>query len=189
MHDLCENVLIIWDQLCEQLGKSRFDINWELFDGLTMQSQKFEARGKLDSDSDITELKNFMTFLARLMQYEVSGNRARFLEDNRSLCALEYVDEKERDFVVRLDRNTMQRRFCILSAENRIALVPNHTEIGDGLASIKGGSVPLVLRQVPEDAVEDGKAYEIIGDAYVSGLMMGEVMQKDGFVWDKIVLL
>ncbi len=189
MPDLWENVLTVWDQLGKRLGKRRKDVCLELFDCLTMQAQRWEESIKMTSESEGKDLRNFLAFMARMYQYESSGDRDKFLKDNRWVYAVENMDEEERDFVVAVEKNTMRRCFCLFGAENRIALVPDHAEIGDRLAILKGGPVPLVLRQLPEGAVEDAKAYEIVGDAYVSGMMTGEVLQSDGFAWEQIVLL
>ena len=99
------------------------------------------------------------------------------------------MDEDEHNFIVKLEENSTRRRFCILGAEKQIALVLEHIEVGDVIAIVKGGPVPLVLRQMPEGVVNGSAAYELIGDAFVPGMMLGEVVQKQGFAWNQIVLL
>lgn len=193
LHDLMENVLTIWDQLCEHLGHSRSsnpDVFFDLFDCLTMQLQKSKARDKIDDDDNcMKDFKNFMVFTGRMMEYETSGDRTKFLEDNCMTYTLGNMDENEHNFIIEMENNSIMRRFCILGAGNQIALVPEHTEIGDVIAIVKGGPVPLVLRQMPEGVVNRSAAYELIGDAYIPGMMLGEVVQKQGFVWNQIVLL
>lgn len=192
-HDLLENVLTIWDQLCRHLGHSRLSntyVFFYLFDCLTMQLQKFKDKGKLDDDDNqMKDFKNFMVFTTRMMEYETSGDRTKYLEDNRMAYSVENMNEDEHNFIVKMEENSTRRRFCILGAEKQIALVPEHTVLGDVIAIVKGGPVPLVLRQMPEGVVDGSAAYELIGDAYIPGMMLGEVMQKEGFAWNRIVLL
>lgn len=54
-----------------------------------------------------------------------------------------------------------------------LCLLPKLTEIGDKLAILKGGRVPVILR-----AGDDG-SMEFIGEAYVHGIMDGEAFKED----------
>lgn len=73
-----------------------------------------------------------------------------------------------------MEANIMNRRLYVLSAENRIVLVSANVEIGDHLTILRGVQVLMVLREMPKGSVEDGKVHEIICDACVSRLVLGE---------------
>jgi hypothetical protein len=45
------------------------------------------------------------------------------------------------------------------------------TQVGDLIAIVFGCSTPLALRKLP-----DGEQYQVLGEAYVQGLMDGEAM-------------
>jgi hypothetical protein len=61
-----------------------------------------------------------------------------------------------------------------------LGLVPGLCEVGDTVVLCKGIKVPLVLRKrdpVAEN-VEKGEKWEFLGDAYVHGLMDGEMWEE-----------
>ncbi|KAG4441714.1 hypothetical protein IFR05_002793 [Cadophora sp. M221] len=51
---------------------------------------------------------------------------------------------------------------------------PDQVREGDAICVLDGASVPFVLRPVE---VEGGRRFEVVGDAYVSGIMDGEAME------------
>ncbi|KAK6441768.1 hypothetical protein LTR95_001992 [Oleoguttula sp. CCFEE 5521] len=80
----------------------------------------------------------------------------------------------------------LNRRLC-WTARGHLGLVPRFAREDDDLVVIPGGAVPYVVRRV-RDA--DGKAeYHLIGEAYVDGVMNGEVMADDTVPLDDLVLL
>jgi hypothetical protein len=67
-----------------------------------------------------------------------------------------------------LHRRTVRRRL-VTTRKGYLALAPQETERGDLLCVLYGGQLPLVLRQ-------SGSCFELIGEAYVHGIMDGEVV-------------
>jgi hypothetical protein len=57
-----------------------------------------------------------------------------------------------------------------ISENGYVGLVPEHTRPGDRICVIFGAIVPFVLRKVL------GGEFEIVGEAYVHGIMDGEAM-------------
>ncbi|KAF9691422.1 hypothetical protein EKO04_010878 [Ascochyta lentis] len=62
----------------------------------------------------------------------------------------------------------------------RIGFVPCETSPGDIVAIMPGGKVPYILRKLPSVSTEDGESdmtgrYQFLGDAYIHGVMHGEV--------------
>lgn len=64
----------------------------------------------------------------------------------------------------------MGRRMARIS-EGYIRLVPATTQPGDCLWLLEGGNAPFILR-------EEGKAMQLVGKAYINGIMTGEAFDK-----------
>lgn len=80
----------------------------------------------------------------------------------------EYVDL----YLRQVSEIVQGRRFAI-SDVGYMVLVPGCADIGDYICILPGCNVPYVLR-------EEGDAHLLVGDAYVHGIMYGEVMEKTG---------
>lgn len=65
---------------------------------------------------------------------------------------------------------TYGRRFG-LTAKGYFALLLGETEVNDKIAILKGGRLPLILRP-------KGDTFELIGEAYVHGIMYGEAFDE-----------
>ncbi|KAK4664073.1 uncharacterized protein QC763_500170 [Podospora pseudopauciseta] len=68
--------------------------------------------------------------------------------------------------------HTPRRRLGI-TASKRVCLLPKLTEVGDKVALLRGGRVPMILR--PR---EDG-SMQFVGEAYVHGVMDGEAFHEE----------
>jgi hypothetical protein len=64
---------------------------------------------------------------------------------------------------------TAQRRFAI-SEKGHFGLVPEAAQVGDQIFILAGASVPHILRR----SVAEATCYELVGDAYIHGVMHGE---------------
>lgn len=78
------------------------------------------------------------------------------------------------------------RRFAITS-KGYFALVPRGAKQGDVVAVFDRACVPFVIRRVKRHAIEIG--YELLGEAYVHGIMKGEVMTMDDIGLEDITLV
>ncbi|KAH6644550.1 heterokaryon incompatibility protein-domain-containing protein [Boeremia exigua] len=77
------------------------------------------------------------------------------------------------------------RRFAV-TKKGRLAWCPNTCQVGDAISVLAGGTVPIVLREC------GNKTYQVVGDAYVHGIMDGEAiedMRTAGEQWADIVLV
>lgn len=68
----------------------------------------------------------------------------------------------------------MSGRRPFISADGRVGLRPGDMHPGDTVAIFDGVDVPLVLRQ----ADAGGKLYQLLGEAYVHGIMDGEFVNE-----------
>lgn len=67
---------------------------------------------------------------------------------------------------------TTSRKFAV-THKARMGMVPEKAQEGDVVAVLPGGKVPFVLRLVSSGV------YEVIGAAYIHGIMMGEAFHED----------
>jgi hypothetical protein len=73
---------------------------------------------------------------------------------------------------------TVGRKLFISKEKGWLGLAPMNAEVGDRIALLEGGNVPYILR--PKLFGEN--EWEIIGDAYVHGIMDGECWKPDQLV-------
>jgi hypothetical protein len=73
---------------------------------------------------------------------------------------------------------TAGRKLFISKEEGWLGLAPMQAEVGDRIALLEGGDVPYILRQ----KLGEENEWEIIGDAYVHGIMDGEGWKPDELV-------
>lgn len=64
-----------------------------------------------------------------------------------------------------------RRKFGV-TEKGRMGMLPRTTAPGDIVCVLYGSKVPVVLRKVP-----DAEAYQLVGEAYVHGIMKGEAVQ------------
>lgn len=61
--------------------------------------------------------------------------------------------------------------------------------VGNKIAMVAGCSIPVLLRQRQDQKVESGIAVDIVGDAFVSGVMWGEKYAHVAKIADWTVLV
>jgi hypothetical protein len=67
------------------------------------------------------------------------------------------------------------QRIMFLTSKGYLGTGPTHMKVGDRVALVRGVPMPLVLRNYGE---EDRERYKIIGPAFISGLMEGELRDQ-----------
>lgn len=83
---------------------------------------------------------------------------------------------------------SLERSF-VFTRGGRMGLAPDWCEPGDAIAVLGGGAVPVVLRPVGEETGRgggsDAPVFEVVGEAYVHGVMDGQAFDVDGRIgWD-----
>lgn len=74
--------------------------------------------------------------------------------------------------------NAIKGMLLAASSDGRLALLPVTTKVGDHMAVIGGATVPFVLRDVDaEQGIKRNRKFYLMGEVYVHGLMMGEVLE------------
>jgi hypothetical protein len=88
------------------------------------------------------------------------GNRAAQSSEDQAL----------RDYITTM--GSMFKRRTFISTQGYVGLVPSHSQPGDIICVFFGVHVPLILRPLSLDK------YELVGEAYVYGMMDGEILEK-----------
>ncbi len=96
-------------------------------------------------------------------------------EAKGDLVSSEYTGSSIINFHTSVGISTGLRRLFISSDEEWIGLAPMSAIAGDVIALLEGGPVPYILRPSETQAGN----YELIGDAYVHGVMDGEGWNPD----------
>ncbi|KAL6163445.1 WD repeat-containing protein jip5 [Exserohilum turcicum] len=78
------------------------------------------------------------------------------------------------------------RRFAV-TKQGYFALVPRGARIGDEIAVFDRACVPFVIRRTNHDSVQ--RAFELLGEAYVHGVMKGEVIDMANVEFEDITLI
>ena len=93
---------------------------------------------------------------------------------------------KEREPFGLMAMTAWSYRCLFRTNDGRIGLGPNTQRPGDSVWILSGGQVPFILRQVD---CNDERRYELVGEAYVHGVMYGEAVKdmrpED---WQEIVI-
>jgi hypothetical protein len=110
-----------------------------------------------------TTLESYVPFVTMLQQSKRLG----------SVSGLSFI-ELQKEFLIFYDmilrRNVGRRPF--ITSEGYVGIGPAKLQAEDVVVIICGTEVPLLLRPC-------GGVYELIGEAYVDGIMDGELMEKD----------
>ena len=105
-------------------------------------------------------------------------------DDRIDSVSSEYTGSEIAFFNASVSASAMLRKLFMSGDEGWLGLAPMDAELGDIIALLEGGPVPYILR--PRIGEEAG-CYELIGDAYIHGLMDGEGWKSD--LLQEIVLL
>ena len=197
--------LLEWLQVSIQTAVANSDI-----DQKEEQSIKEEKADKvtkklirlLVADAPAYRETAFTTFLKYKHHMDRTQEAVRITQ-NSSIAGLprllaEMTAENEwwnDSFILDVHRTTRLRRLCITSplSKGLMGLVHGKTEVSDQVWILPGANVPVILR--PCSSIADGsqgcpnlQTFELIGDAFVFGIMDGEAVQEDWFRPEQIVL-
>ncbi|KAH9218706.1 heterokaryon incompatibility protein-domain-containing protein [Leptodontidium sp. 2 PMI_412] len=97
-------------------------------------------------------------------------------DERADLVNAEFTGSELNAFDRSVGVSTCLRNFFLSKDKQWMGFIPIDAEIGDIIALLEGGRVPYILR--PKTGVDKGR-YELIGDAYVHGIMDGEGWSPD----------
>ena len=81
----------------------------------------------------------------------------------------------------------LYRRFYI-SENGYFGLCNRSARTGDEIYLLSGGSSPFVLRRDESNTQTNSVAFTFLGDTYMHGVMDGECLARDDFMWEEILL-
>lgn len=98
--------------------------------------------------------------------------------DDSAEMMLAYEKKWYREYLRRLPP-----RRPMLTTTGFVGLAPEHVEPGDQVFVLLGGTTPFVLRPV-----DGGDRYTLVGDAYVHGIMYGEMTKGEPEIVDVTIV-
>ena len=113
------------------------------------------------------------------------GDSTNMLDHLSSIDIEELLDTEIPGYVKQfliVIRNTVWNRRTFRSKLNEgaerplVGLIPQNANVGDQICILYGCSVPVVLRKLPGSI--DNSRWQLIGDAYVHGIMDGEAIRS-----------
>ncbi|KAF1842217.1 uncharacterized protein K460DRAFT_409635 [Cucurbitaria berberidis CBS 394.84] len=119
----------------------------------------------LDSDRDN---RPFYRRILPLSSFERFDKWISWYPSNSAIGMDAEVLSTHRPFIV----VSAGRKFAV-TKKGRLAWCPVKSNPGDVIAILAGGSVPFVLR------IGDNGRYTVVGDAYIQGIMDGEILTDD----------
>jgi len=85
------------------------------------------------------------------------------------------------------------RRRLFVTAKGYLGLGPSSLQVGDKVYILKGANVPFLLREQEREDSREGATsnesemnYKLVGEAYIHGIMNGELFDKDGGLSDRL---
>jgi hypothetical protein len=117
-------------------------------------------------------------FVVALPGSEITPTVAEIEEWSRRLrsdpAAATYLKNEARLFEEAVS-GPWSHRYLFRTQQRHIGLGPDSLQPGDCVWVLSGGRLPFILRQI--DANDESR-YELVGEAYVHGVMYGESCQR-----------
>ena len=86
-----------------------------------------------------------------------------------------------------------------VTEDKMVGLAPKDAQIGDNVYILASARVPFVIRPLDRESLPGGALPEMLdgdlpvctmlGEAYVHGVMKGEMIGRPGFAWKRIAIL
>jgi hypothetical protein len=169
--------VIDWEATCLDISRLAYNRPDDTRDAHVRTLTGGSAKKGAPDDDDHELLMSYM-----IMKYGDASHRKRY-RDFRSLS------DRQRDHARHLSRCSSSVCYgrCFFSTENgRIGLAPARAKQGDKICIFYGGLSPFIIRQTEEDPTQ----YNLMGEAYVDGVMYGEAFQlEESKASETIVLL
>ncbi|KAG8526111.1 uncharacterized protein KY384_000104 [Bacidia gigantensis] len=132
----------------------------------------------VDESPQMTEIRNLKT------TYSFAMSALQGIARDNSKISLSYLEPKnERDTLLRRMLEACSGRKVAVTQRGLIGLVPRCTKLGDQVNLFHGVSVPFITRDSERSLTIEGhtgRPVELVGDAYIHGLMRGEAMGLGG---------
>lgn len=117
--------------------------------------------------------------------YQKYKNLFRTNPEDSELSLAERADETNEVRIYTVNqRRALHNRRIFLTSKGYYGVGHNLLEIGDKCLVIRGANVPFVIRktQSAQQISQDSRQYRLIGEAYIQGIMKGEVFDNNSNV-------
>lgn len=174
------NLRMVWDQWAKRIseGKSMDDVFLSTYllgeTGETLETARpYYEQEKIDimvwravtfGHGCSSPLWGFLIFHTSMLGLKVLEPLLRLVGYTPFMLSSEYHER----------RRLSAERELFLSEDGRVGLAPRWAVRGDKICILQGGKVPVILRRTGEDG-----PYKFIGEAYVHGVMHGEIFDSD----------
>ncbi|WQF85182.1 Putative heterokaryon incompatibility [Colletotrichum destructivum] len=161
-------------------------VAWEIYCAVKKGANETECLARLESiqklaTSDVSKtvpsLGKIMGCLDRLKKCNKEREVKSVLDGFKHRCQA-YVN---------LAFETLWDRRPFLMDSGHLGLGGQSMEDGDGVWVVSGCPSPLVLREMPVSSVSGPFCYQLVGEAYVHGIMHGEAVDE-GARWEDICI-
>lgn len=153
----------IWRTLCadrdEKGERAPFSYQEAMLHLLELSSKEHEPKSLLDLLDEMSSIDP-----EELLEMELPEHVEQFLTVIRDIT---------------WNRRTFRIKRNMHIVETMVGLIPQHAKVGDQICILYGCSVPVVLRKLPTST--DKSDWQLIGEAYVHGIMDGEIMSSSSF--------
>ncbi|KAH8779858.1 hypothetical protein F5883DRAFT_540695 [Diaporthe sp. PMI_573] len=174
-------------------GQSRFEVLWrtviaDVIDGISPASPKYaaeferlymEAFGQVFDDMAVGNVDN-SDFVGTMTAMWDMG-RLQDLSARSSVSQMDIETDETQKFRDRIGA-TMDKRRLFMADTGHVGCGDSRLSVGDLIVVIAGSSIPFLLRH------SSGGRYNLIGEAYVHGIMFGEHAVKPDVEWESITL-
>lgn len=154
-----------------------------LVEAATVDSCAGSDKGPIPSVSDI------VTRLTMIAQQNSAPHDAHMAEANASTTSLDSAEHDPYRYIQSLQT---QGRRLYRTKQGFIGLAPRSAQVGDRICCLQAARVPFVLRPLPRREGHLGLEFELVGEAYLHGMMdkvEGAVEGNANFAWETLVLV
>ncbi|KAK4182813.1 hypothetical protein QBC35DRAFT_140561 [Podospora australis] len=155
---------------------------WESEGALKARYREFEVENLFGSILSLGEVDSFLdTKLASQLISAVEGGPITVTSTEIRRCGF--------------NPWKISRRRLAVTDNGYAGLVPDVTVAGDVVVILDGVATPFLLRKCPTLDKEDSgfvdgiEAYQLVGDAYIEGIMHGEALEGDDVEWKDIYIV
>ncbi|KAL9616655.1 MAG: hypothetical protein Q9160_008511 [Pyrenula sp. 1 TL-2023] len=156
------------------------DVSWGIFTSarLSYEKQWFQSGLQTPNRASDDEIRLILKGLYETYRLVVSTSLGGQLR-RPGLLWRSFVASVRTGRLIRFgmyEEEIVRERNIFVSKRGYFGMCPANAGVGDTVAILKGSKVPLILRQKVD--VRGGEVFTLVGDAYVHGMMKGEVFDE-----------
>ena len=134
-------------------------------------------------------VSDIVTRLTIIAQQNFAPHDGHIAEANASTTSLDSAEHDPYRYIQSLQT---QGRRLYRTKRGSIGLAPRSAQVGDRICCLQAARVPFVLRPLPRREGHIGLEFELVGEAYLHGMMdkvERAVEDNADFAWETLVLV